>query len=59
MMIGAWMGAKLLNEGNVARRVIGSCLIAGGVAALFWTWKRKREGKPVIPDVKAPESKAA
>jgi drug/metabolite transporter (DMT)-like permease len=34
MMIGAWMGAKLLNEGNVARRVIGSCLIAGGVAAL-------------------------
>jgi uncharacterized membrane protein len=34
MMIGAWMGARLLNEGNVARRVVGSCLIASGVAAL-------------------------
>jgi uncharacterized membrane protein len=34
MMIGAWMGAKLLNEGNLLRRVAGSCIIATGVAAL-------------------------
>jgi uncharacterized membrane protein len=34
MIIGAWLGAKLLNEGRLARRVAGSCLIAGGVAAL-------------------------
>ncbi len=34
MMIGSWMGARLLKEGNVARRVAGSCLIALGVAAL-------------------------
>ena len=25
---------------------------AGGIAALIWTWKRKREGKPVIPQDK-------
>lgn len=34
MLIGAWMGARLLNEGNLARRVAGSCLIGAGVAAL-------------------------
>jgi len=33
--------------------------ILGGIAALLWTWKRRREGKPVIPDVKDPQSKAA
>jgi membrane protein YqaA with SNARE-associated domain len=33
--------------------------VAGGVAALIWTRKRKREGKPVIPDVKRKEPKAA
>jgi membrane protein YqaA with SNARE-associated domain len=26
--------------------------VLGGIAALIWTWKRKREGKPVVPDVK-------
>ncbi|MGE5324768.1 MAG: YqaA family protein [Actinomycetota bacterium] len=26
-----------------------SLAAAGGIAALFWTWIRKREGKPVIP----------
>jgi membrane protein YqaA with SNARE-associated domain len=26
--------------------------VVGGFAALIWTWKRKREGKPVVPDVK-------
>lgn len=34
MMIGSWMGAKLLSEGNVARRLAGSALIALGVGAL-------------------------
>jgi membrane protein YqaA with SNARE-associated domain len=36
-----------------------SLAILGGIAALIWTWKRKREGKPVIPDVKDPQSRAA
>jgi len=36
-----------------------SLAIAGGIAALIWTWKRKREGKPVIPDIKDPQSRAA
>jgi membrane protein YqaA with SNARE-associated domain len=27
--------------------------VVGGVAALIWIWKRKREHKPVIPDVKS------
>jgi uncharacterized membrane protein len=34
MIIGAWMGARLLREGEVKRRVLGSSLIAAGVAAL-------------------------
>ncbi len=33
--------------------------VVGGVAALIWTWKRKREHKPVIPDMKGKEPKAA
>jgi membrane protein YqaA with SNARE-associated domain len=33
--------------------------VAGGAAALFWTWKRKRQGKPVIPDVKEPKADVA
>jgi membrane protein YqaA with SNARE-associated domain len=33
--------------------------VAGGIAALFWTWKRKRAGKSVIPDVKEPKPKPA
>jgi membrane protein YqaA with SNARE-associated domain len=35
--------------------------VLGGIAALLWTRKRKREGKPVIPDVKEskPEEKVA
>jgi membrane protein YqaA with SNARE-associated domain len=31
----------------------------GGVAVLFWTFKRKREGKPVIPDAKEPSTRTA
>jgi drug/metabolite transporter (DMT)-like permease len=34
MMIGMYFGARFLNEGHVVRRVIGSVLIAAGVAAL-------------------------
>ena len=34
MMIGMYFGAKFLSEGNMVRRVIGSALIALGVAAL-------------------------
>lgn len=33
--------------------------VVGGVAALIWTRKRKREGKPVVPDVERKEPKAA
>lgn len=33
--------------------------IAGGLAALVWTIKRKREGKPVIPRAKKEQPKAA
>lgn len=31
----------------------------GGIAALIWTWKRKKEGKPVIPDVRDKSTKVA
>jgi drug/metabolite transporter (DMT)-like permease len=34
MMIGAYLGARLLNEGHLARRLTGSALIIAGVAAL-------------------------
>ncbi len=34
MMIGAWFGAKMLDEGHFARRMAGSALIAAGVAGL-------------------------
>jgi drug/metabolite transporter (DMT)-like permease len=34
MMIGMYLGAKFLHEKHVMRRLIGSALIAGGVAAL-------------------------
>ncbi len=30
-----------------------------GIAALYWTWKRKREGKPVVPDSHEPHTKVA
>jgi hypothetical protein len=33
-MIGMYLGAKFLQEEHVMRRLIGSALIAGGVAAL-------------------------
>lgn len=33
--------------------------VLGGIAALIWTWMRKREGKPVVPDVKDEKTKVA
>jgi len=33
-MIGMYFGAKFLKEGQIIRRIIGSVLIAAGVAAL-------------------------
>jgi membrane protein YqaA with SNARE-associated domain len=33
--------------------------VAGGIAALLWTVKRKREGKPVIPDAKGSQTRVA
>jgi hypothetical protein len=29
------------------------------VAALYWTWKRKSQGKPVIPDAKGTSTRTA
>jgi hypothetical protein len=34
MLIAAFMGVRLLGEGELIRRLIGAGLIAGGVAAL-------------------------
>jgi membrane protein YqaA with SNARE-associated domain len=33
--------------------------VVGGIAALFWVWKRKREHKPVIPEPKEPRTHTA
>ena len=38
--------------------VIGLSVI-GGVAALYWTWKRKRQGKSIFPDTKEPRARVA
>lgn len=38
--------------------VLISVGVLGGTAALLWTWRRKRAGKPVIPEPKEP-AKAA
>ncbi len=33
--------------------------VIGGIAALWWIWKRKREGKPVVPEPKEPRTNTA
>jgi len=33
--------------------------VAGGIAALLWTWRRRRQGKPVVPDAKGPRARTA
>ncbi len=34
MLVGAWFGARVLDEGNLKQRMVAAVLIAGGVAAL-------------------------
>jgi len=56
----AWLGSRYSKQifGFVARYyrpalwVLIGLAVLGGIAALLWVWKRKREHKPVIPDVK-------
>ena len=33
--------------------------VVGGIAALFWTWKRNRDSKSGIPDTKEPKARPA
>src|ERR1700742_484739 len=33
--------------------------VLGGIAALIWVWRRKRTGKPVIPDAGGPRTRTA
>jgi membrane protein YqaA with SNARE-associated domain len=33
--------------------------VAGAIVAIIWTLKRRREGKPVIPDAKEPRTRTA
>ena len=39
--------------------IVVSFSVIGGIAALYWTWKRKRQGKSVIPDAKEPRTRTA
>jgi hypothetical protein len=36
MMVGKYLGARLLNEGHVVRDIVGSAFIVLGVAALMF-----------------------
>jgi membrane protein YqaA with SNARE-associated domain len=63
----AWMGSIYSKQifgffhryyGPVFWVLIVLALI-GGIAALVWARKRKRDGKPVIPDFKEPKAKLA
>jgi membrane protein YqaA with SNARE-associated domain len=63
----AWLGSKYSEQifgffhkyyQSLLWGLIGLAVI-GGIAVLIWTWKRKRDGKPVIPDVKDSQSRAA
>jgi membrane protein DedA with SNARE-associated domain len=33
--------------------------VIGGAGAVFWAWRRKRQGKPVVPDAKEPRTRTA
>lgn len=61
----AWLGSKYSQQifgffSKYYRPILWTVValaVIGGLAALAWIWKRKREHKPVIPDAK--ESRAA
>jgi membrane protein YqaA with SNARE-associated domain len=63
----AWLGSKYSHQifGSFHRYygpvfwVLIVLAVIGGVAAVVWAWKRKRDGKPVIPDVKEPKARPA
>jgi membrane protein YqaA with SNARE-associated domain len=39
--------------------IVIALAVLGGLAAAWWTWKRKSEGKPVIPDSKGTSTRTA
>lgn len=63
----AWLGSMYSKQifgffHNYYRPVLWTVIslsVIGGLAALYWTWKRKREGKSVIPDGKETRTSAA
>jgi len=63
----AWMGSMYSKQifgffHNYYRPMLWTVIslgVIGGVAALFWTWKRRREGKSVIPEAKEPSTRTA
>ncbi len=63
----AWLGSKYSKQiFGFFHRYYGPVFwalivlaVAGTIAALFWTWQRKRAGKPVIPDGKEPRASRA
>ncbi len=63
----AWLGSMYSKQifgffHNYYKPVLWSVIVLaviGGLAALWWTWKRKREGKPVIPDAKGTRTRTA
>jgi membrane protein YqaA with SNARE-associated domain len=63
----AWLGSMYSKQifgffHNYYRPMLWTVIslgVIGGVAALYWTWKRKREGKSVIPDAKEPRTRVA
>jgi membrane protein YqaA with SNARE-associated domain len=63
----AWLGSMYSKQifgffHNYYRPMLWTVIslsVIGGVAALYWTWKRKREGKSVIPDANEPRTRVA
>jgi membrane protein DedA with SNARE-associated domain len=61
----AWLGSKYSKQifgffhryYRPAFWALVALAVAGGIAALFWVWKRKRDGKSVVPD--APKASRA
>ncbi len=63
----AWLGSMYSKQifgffHNYYRPMLWTVIglgVLGGIAALYWTWKRKREGKSVIPDANEPRARVA